>query len=117
MVANVSIEEAIKATGTAGRTKAPTIRKALKTLGIKTGYIKVKYEDEPLPDYCICNINFITNGKRKRLKEWSGSKPSRKRNGHFIIVWGGVIYDPLPEGYRWPASANIVSYFEIIDIN
>ncbi|WP_288924767.1 hypothetical protein [Aminobacterium colombiense] len=86
MLTDKSLEEAIAAVGTKGRTSLNgNIRRSLERAGIKLGdYVRL-YKNSALPDFCLI---------RMRYPNQIG-----KRTSHLIIHHKGTVYDPAKGVY------------------
>jgi len=125
MAAGIGSDAAVALIGTRGRTRGLWLKKALNSLGIRTGktvHCRGDFLDrwKQLPAFCIARLNFVTsNHEQWRRKNDPTGKfrtwPDTKKSGHWILIWNGKRYDPLRPRFRWPPPVGPVSYFEILD--
>lgn len=106
VIAGVSVEEAEKAIGKKGATKAKELATGLRKLGYQC------------PDRCI---RFTAKTPISPLAIGHLTDPKRKSGWHWIVIDGERIYDGIsgsPDGLtvRYPKSWKITSYLPVTKI-
>jgi hypothetical protein len=106
MATGETLSTVIAATGTGGRTSAKVLRRVLDQFGIRTSHTRKITGAAPLPLYAIAHQN-------SRTPDGKVEFPNR---GHWVLIWNGKIFDPLPVDYHWinfNPDTCLISCFEL----
>lgn len=103
MAAGIEIDDAIKLFGHRHGTHTKSVIRVLKKLGFDvSSRLQRVTPYQPIPQRSICKMRF----RRRDGKGW-------KNGWHWVLLWDGVLYDPLGPDYIHPAGSQLSSFIDL----